>query len=115
MASFTARITKPEHLKLYPILPARTPAIEEISQITIAAFVGSAIYSVLLLFPFVYWTYDLNLDTCESRSTYFSLKLILIAACSIAALAVGLVPQIYISASYPGHAPDDDAHTSSKT
>jgi hypothetical protein len=105
MASFTALITKPRHLKLYPILPAHTPAIEEVSRITISAFVGSAIYSVLLLAPFVYWTNDLNLnspDAASARSTFFALKLMLILACSIAALAVGVVPQIYISLAIQG-------------
>jgi hypothetical protein len=99
IAWFAQVITKRGHIKLHDLIPARTPGIEELSQITVTGFVGAAIYSVLLLFPVVYWTYHFgSMDvTRADHLKVLVVKWILILLCAVGSLAIGVVPQIHIS------------------
>ena len=57
-------------------------------------FITAAIYSFLLLFPIIYWTNTFSVDLMDVASP---IRLTFVGLCGTATLAVGIVPQVYIS------------------
>jgi hypothetical protein len=93
------RLTRPGRLRLYPLIPARTPGVEDLSQLMVTCFVVSAIASAVLLFPFMFWTYDLK-DSGLDPAFAVALPLVrtlLVSICAVMTLGLGLLPQIWLS------------------
>jgi hypothetical protein len=73
--------------------------VEDLAQLMVTSFVVSALASAVLLFPFMFWTYDIKGPELDPALTVALpiVRTILVSLCSLMTLGLGLLPQIWLS------------------